>query len=140
MQRLLSTMIGSWVFGMPLKETTSPPMSSMRWSCREGRPATPGRPCPRHQRSGRNAFVGRWETSVDSSGDHICPFQTPSDETAQTIGAVNTMVNDDERLTGYNTDWTGAIRALEENVDLAGRRVVVIGAGGAARAIRPPLQ
>ena len=34
------------------------------------------------------------------------------DETAQEIGAVNTVVNDQGRLTGYNTDWTGAVGAL----------------------------
>ena len=65
----------------------------------------------------------------------IMPFLDVIDETAQAIGAVNTVVNDDGQLTGYNTDWTGAIRALEEKVDLVGKRIVVIGAGGAARAI-----
>ena len=65
----------------------------------------------------------------------IIPFLDAIDETAGAIGAVNTVVNDDGRLTGYNTDWTGAIRALEEQIDLAGKRAVVIGAGGAARAI-----
>lgn len=57
------------------------------------------------------------------------------DETASQIGAVNTVVNDDGRLTGYNTDWIGAVRALQEKVDIAGQRSVVVGAGGAARAI-----
>jgi shikimate dehydrogenase len=57
------------------------------------------------------------------------------DETAQDIGAVNTVVNDDGRLTGYNTDWTGAVGALEERTCLAGKRAVVVGAGGAARAV-----
>jgi shikimate dehydrogenase len=57
------------------------------------------------------------------------------DETAQDIGAVNTVVNDGGHLTGYNTDWTGAIGALEEQTGLAGKRAVVVGAGGAARAV-----
>jgi shikimate dehydrogenase len=57
------------------------------------------------------------------------------DETANEIGAVNTIVNDDGHLTGHNTDWTGAVGALEEQIDLAGRQAVVVGAGGAARAI-----
>jgi shikimate dehydrogenase len=57
------------------------------------------------------------------------------DETADEIGAVNTVVNDDGCLTGYNTDWTGAIGALQEQTSLHGKRVVVVGAGGAARAI-----
>jgi len=57
------------------------------------------------------------------------------DETAAQIGAVNTVVNDDGRLTGYNTDWTGAIRAIQEKTTIAGKRAIVVGAGGAARAI-----
>jgi shikimate dehydrogenase len=57
------------------------------------------------------------------------------DETAQEIGAVNTVVNDGGRLTGYNTDWIGAVGALREQTALAGKRAVVVGAGGAARAV-----
>ena len=57
------------------------------------------------------------------------------DETAQEIGAVNTVVNDDGFLTGHNTDWTGAVGALEEKTVLKGKRAVVVGAGGAARAV-----
>jgi shikimate dehydrogenase len=52
------------------------------------------------------------------------------------IGAVNTIVNEGGWLKGYNTDGRGAMRALEEACgDLRGAKVVVIGAGGAARAI-----
>ena len=57
------------------------------------------------------------------------------DVVARRIGAVNTVVNDGARLVGHNTDWVGAIRALEEIRDLAGARVLLLGAGGAARAI-----
>jgi shikimate dehydrogenase len=48
---------------------------------------------------------------------------------------VNTVVNDGGRLTGHNTDWVGATRALEEVLPLDGARVLLLGAGGAARAI-----
>ena len=65
----------------------------------------------------------------------IMPYLDTIDETAAKIGAVNTIVNDDGHLTGYNTDWVGAVHALEEKVDLSGKRSVVVGAGGAARAI-----
>lgn len=54
---------------------------------------------------------------------------------ASRIGAVNTVVNDTGRLKGVNTDWRGAISALEEKVSLTGKRAVVLGAGGAARAV-----
>lgn len=57
------------------------------------------------------------------------------DDTARAIGAVNTIVNRDGYLTGYNTDCVGVVRALEDVTPLAGRRVALLGAGGAARAI-----
>lgn len=58
------------------------------------------------------------------------------DREALAIGAVNTIVNEDGSLKGYNTDGRGAIRALEEAYGkLEGVKVVIIGAGGAARAI-----
>jgi shikimate dehydrogenase len=57
------------------------------------------------------------------------------DSVAEKIGAVNTVINIDGILTGLNTDWLGATRALEEEIDLSGATVVILGAGGSARAI-----
>ncbi len=57
------------------------------------------------------------------------------DPIAQKIGAVNTIVNDTGKLKGYNTDWIGTVIPLEKKTQLAGKRVALIGAGGAARAI-----
>lgn len=57
------------------------------------------------------------------------------DPIAERIGAVNTVVNCDGRLKGYNTDGIGALRALKAVTDLSGKRCLMIGAGGAARAI-----
>jgi shikimate dehydrogenase len=55
---------------------------------------------------------------------------------AKLIGAVNTIINDDGILTGENTDGQGFMIALENaKVDPKGKNVVVLGAGGAARAI-----
>lgn len=54
---------------------------------------------------------------------------------ARRIGAVNTIVNRDGSLIGYNTDWSGAMKALEDKIALPGKTAVVLGAGGAARAI-----
>jgi shikimate dehydrogenase/3-dehydroquinate dehydratase type I len=56
------------------------------------------------------------------------------DEDAAALGAVNTIVNDRGRLAGYNTDWLGLVRALEDRMDIAGKTIVIIGAGGTARA------
>jgi shikimate dehydrogenase len=57
------------------------------------------------------------------------------EETARRIKAVNTIVNANGRLQGYNTDCSGAIRALKDKTPLAGRAVAILGAGGAARAV-----
>ena len=57
------------------------------------------------------------------------------DDQALKIAAVNTVVNRQGRLCGYNTDADGALNALQDKIQLTGRRVLVIGAGGAARAL-----
>jgi len=68
------------------------------------------------------------KTAVMDSLDEI-------DENARAIGAVNTVVNSDGRLSGHNTDSAGAVRALKDISMIKGMDVAVIGAGGAARAI-----
>lgn len=67
----------------------------------------------------------------------IIPFLDEVDELARAIGAVNTVINKDGRLIGYNTDGIGYIKALQEELtgDLTGKKTLIIGAGGAARAI-----
>ena len=66
----------------------------------------------------------------------ILPLLDEVDNTASEVGAVNTVVNDDGYLRGYNTDSPAAVRVLSEVfVDLDGCRVVILGAGGAARAV-----
>ena len=57
------------------------------------------------------------------------------DPVAQQIGAVNTVVNNNGYLMGYNTDWLGFVRSLENYTELANKKVVILGAGGAARGI-----
>ncbi len=57
------------------------------------------------------------------------------DETARRIGAVNTVTRRGAKLVGSNTDWLGAVRAIESVTALADARAVVLGAGGAARAV-----
>lgn len=65
----------------------------------------------------------------------VMEFVDELDPVAEKIGAVNTLVNDGGRITGYNTDWIGANRAFETAVELSGKTVLVLGAGGSARAI-----
>jgi shikimate dehydrogenase len=54
---------------------------------------------------------------------------------AAAIGAINTVTRVDGRLVGTNTDWVGALRALERETPVRGQRAVVLGAGGTARAL-----
>jgi shikimate dehydrogenase len=66
----------------------------------------------------------------------VLPFLDEVDTTARHIGAVNTIVAEEGQLLGMNTDATGALRALREgNAPLKGASVVIVGSGGAARAI-----
>jgi len=66
----------------------------------------------------------------------VIPFLDELDPLAGKIGAVNTIVNDDGILKGYNTDAAGFLQALiEKGVEPRGKNVVVLGAGGASRAI-----
>lgn len=66
----------------------------------------------------------------------IIPLLDEIDEDARIIGAVNTVVNDGDRLCGYNTDAIGFMEALRETgFEARGKRTAVLGAGGAARAV-----
>ncbi len=66
----------------------------------------------------------------------IIPFLDKLDPLVEKIGAVNTVVNDEGALIGYNTDATGFLKALlERGVEPEGKNMVILGAGGASRAI-----
>ena len=65
----------------------------------------------------------------------VMPLLDEIDPVASTIGAVNTVVVEDGRLRGYNTDAQGFIAPLLQATQLAGKRCAVLGAGGAARAV-----
>jgi 3-dehydroquinate dehydratase / shikimate dehydrogenase len=65
----------------------------------------------------------------------VIPLLDEVDETARKIGAVNTVVVNEDRLIGYNTDVQGAIEPLEKACSLTGESCAVIGAGGSARAV-----
>jgi shikimate dehydrogenase len=67
--------------------------------------------------------------------EEIIPLLDDLDPQAARMGAVNTVVNREGRLYGYNTDWLGAVAALQAKTALQGQHVLILGAGGAARAI-----
>lgn len=67
----------------------------------------------------------------------VIPFLDSMDDNARAIGAVNTIVNTDGKLRGYNTDFSGFDYMVRKHgVTLEGKKVVVLGNGGAAQAIK----
>ncbi len=65
----------------------------------------------------------------------VMPYLDEVDSNAQKIGAVNTILPDDNgRLKGYNTDWIGIVRNLEESLEIQKKTFAIVGAGGTARA------
>ncbi|KAF0145592.1 MAG: shikimate dehydrogenase [Nitrospirae bacterium] len=68
--------------------------------------------------------------------EKIIPFLDEVNKEASFIGAVNTIVNADGKLTGYNTDGRGFMKSLSEaKISVNKKNVLIIGAGGASRAI-----
>src|SRR5437879_3060399 len=66
----------------------------------------------------------------------VLPYLDEIEPTARNIGAVNTIVSERGRLKGYNTDATGALASLRAaGAPVDGGRVLMLGSGGAARAI-----
>ena len=66
----------------------------------------------------------------------VIPHLDEVDKTARFLNAVNTIHNKNGKLWGFNTDGVGALKALRENgVDPKGKKVLLLGAGGASRAI-----
>ncbi|MDD4311554.1 MAG: shikimate dehydrogenase [Eubacteriales bacterium] len=67
---------------------------------------------------------------------NVIPYLDELSESARLIGAVNTIVNNDGKLFGENTDGKGFMESLQQNgVDPKGKKIVILGAGGAARAV-----
>ncbi|WP_409341409.1 shikimate dehydrogenase [Paenibacillus sp. MBLB4367] len=69
--------------------------------------------------------------------EEVMSYMDEIDEGARIIGAVNTVVNDGGKLIGYNTDGIGYIRSLKEEtgLTLSGKKVLMLGAGGASRGV-----
>jgi len=67
----------------------------------------------------------------------VVPFLDGTSETASKIGAVNTIVHADGKLSGHNTDVTGFARSLREDAgfDAKRKKTMLLGSGGAARAV-----
>lgn len=66
----------------------------------------------------------------------VIPYLDVIDEKAKKIGAVNTIINNNGKLTGYNTDYDGFYYTLVENkIHVKGKKILVLGNGGAALAV-----
>ncbi len=65
----------------------------------------------------------------------VIPYLDEIDETAKRIGAVNTIQFKNGIAKGYNTDGIGAIKSIQEYTDLTDKDVLIVGAGGASKAI-----
>lgn len=67
----------------------------------------------------------------------VIPYLDSMDDNAKAIGAVNTIVNTDGKLRGYNTDFSGFdYMVIRHGVELENKKVIVLGNGGAAQAIK----
>lgn len=66
----------------------------------------------------------------------VIPYLDEMDENAKAIGAVNTIVNKNGKLYGHNTDFSGFLYMLKKhNIAIAGKKCVVLGDGGASKAV-----
>lgn len=71
----------------------------------------------------------------------VIPYLDVIDDNALTMKAVNTIVHKDGKLYGYNTDYLGFIYTLEQNhIDVTGKKCIVLGNGGANKAVVAALQ
>ncbi len=85
--------------------------------------------------AGMRAFNFRGSAVSMPYKQPVMRYMDKIDPVAREIGAVNTISNKGGSLVGYNSDWIGAVAALKEAGPLKGMRAVLLGAGGAARAI-----
>lgn len=79
-------------------------------------------------------YLGGFSVTIPHKRD-VIQYLDSVDVTAKAIGAVNTVIRRNGKLTGMNTDAAGALDAIEGVRKVKGLRVVIIGSGGAARAI-----
>jgi|WetSurMetagenome_2_1015567.scaffolds.fasta_scaffold00020_23 shikimate dehydrogenase len=128
------------IIGYPVEHTISPPMHNAAFThlgldfCYVPFQTHPDR--LQDALAGLRALSIRGVNVTVPHKENVIPLLDNVDKEAAYIGAVNTIRNDDGILTGYNTDGRGFMRSLaEEGIDVKDKKVLIIGAGGAARAI-----
>jgi shikimate dehydrogenase len=129
------------IFGSPVAHTASPPMHNaafealaMNWVYAAFHVE------PQNLRSALMGARDMGMTGVNLTLPHKILALDVVDEVhseARRLGSVNTVLMEHRRLRGFNTDGYGFVKAIEEefNLSLEGKRVLVLGAGGAGRAI-----
>lgn len=88
-------------------------------------------------------FINTFKTRGISGANVTMPYKVEvmkyldkTDSLSKEIGAVNTIQNKNGELTGYNTDGYGALLSIKEKIkNIEGKRIIILGSGGAARAI-----
>lgn len=124
------------IFGNPLGQSLSPLMHNAAFA--ETRFAARYDACPTDSAAeavGHFREMGLCGASITIPfKETMIPLLDGVDENVREIGAVNTIVNRDGRLLGFNTDGIGLIRDLQEWLEIRGKSFVILGAGGAARA------
>jgi len=127
------------LIGWPVEHSLSPAMNNAAFSalgldyCYVPLPVAPGRLKEAVEGLRALGFVGANVTVPHKEA--VMAYLDEVTSEARAIGAVNTIVVQNGRLTGYNTDWRGFLAALRDGgFAPEGKRAVVLGAGGAARA------
>jgi shikimate dehydrogenase len=128
------------IFGYPIEHTLSPLMHNSAFESLEIDACyVPFRVSPDSLPDAVRAIRSLNMLGVNTTVPHkenVLPLLDTVNEEAAFIGAVNTVTNADGYLTGYNTDGRGFLSSLsEEGISIDGKNIVIIGAGGASRAI-----
>lgn len=90
----------------------------------------------------KSAVLGAYELNIQGMNvtvpykEKIMPYLSETDEVAKKIGAVNTLVRQENGYKGYNTDMPGLKRAMtNDGIEILNRNFYILGAGGVARAV-----
>jgi shikimate dehydrogenase len=137
---IYGTTVLTGIFGWPVQHSLSPAMHNAAFKALEMNYvylpfAIPPASLPLAVRSMR-VLGARGVNITIPHKEKVARFLDRVDSMAEKIGSINTIVNDNGILTGYNTDGTGFLEDLKAcGVSPKGRSVLLLGAGGAARAI-----
>ena len=128
------------IFGFPIDHTLSPLMHNSAFDKLEmDNCYVPFRVSPEDLSSAVESIRSLNMPGVNITVPHkenVIPLLDKIDMEAAFIGAVNTVTNIDRTLTGYNTDGRGCISSLtEDGISIDQKNIVIIGTGGACRAI-----